>query len=253
VSAPCFSGAVLVLFQGGPQSSKEAQDEDPWDMDISLLRAIGVTSRYVLSSAGGKFEAPSPALPALPSTEILSDLKLKDLEEDPDLKALVDQAQPWYDHYFHDDLIEEVRCWGAESRVAFLVCSHSGHQKNDETPPKWRFLGLIIYKLWGPPLRSMSILRVVVPGEYRLQGYGRVLMRWVIEKARGMSRSICSRLTLCSLPEAIPFYERLQFTPIPQDDPEDAPPPDPELPQPMPGSLWMQLKCGRVTKTGGRR
>merc|ERR1711862_491904 len=103
------------------------------------------------------------------------------------------------------------------------------------------------------PLRTMSVLRVVVPAEYRLQGYGRVLMRWVIEKAKSLCGSQCKRLTLCSMPEAISFYERLQFVPIPQDDSDGDAPTDPSLPQPLPGALWLEFKCGRSSKPASRR
>lgn len=226
-----FKGALLVLEVLDGEASSE--------LDDTVLRALGVTSRWAFTCDSVQ----SLSVPDALETEMIADLKLRDLLQDPQAAALVAAAQPVYDEHFHESLLEDVVGW-ENSQVGFLVAKKPGGELE--------FCGLIVYKHWGAPLRSMSILRVVVPQKFRMQGFGRVLMRWAIGKARELPRSQCTRITLCSMPDAIPFYERLQFTPIPLDDMEPIPQDD-SLPQPMPGSLWMELKCGRAVKATGRR
>jgi len=238
-----FRGALLVLEAPPDAESTGCGEED----QEGLLRALGVTSRWSVAEHG--FE--SLTLPPALVTEIIGDLKLKDLEQDPDVVALVSQAQPLYDHHFHEDLIEDVRS-RESAQVGFLVA----RREEGDGLVQSQFLGLIVYKHWGPPLRVLSILRLAVPSKFRLQGFGRVLMRWAIEKARQMPRTLCARLTLNSMPEAIPFYQRLQFTPIPQDENDDGGEPrveEVDAGQPMPGALWMEMKCGRSFQPVGKR
>merc|ERR1712190_296418 len=147
------------------------------------------------------------------------DLRLRDLEGCMALAALVTEAELLYDEYFHSELLEDVRSWEG-SQVGFLIKAHprSAPRPKDASVGEYgELLGLIIYKFWGPPLRTLSVARVAVPQKYRMQGYGRQLMRWVVDKAKQKPRSECTNISLCAMPEAIPFYERLRFTPIPQE------------------------------------
>mmetsp|Transcript_79034 Transcript_79034/g.175133 ORF Transcript_79034/g.175133 Transcript_79034/m.175133 type:complete len:86 (+) Transcript_79034:3-260(+) len=85
-----------------------------------------------------------------------------------------------------------------------------------------------------------------------MMGYGRQLMRWVLEKARQKPRSECTRVTLCAMPDAIPFYERLHFTPIPEDQLE-MPAESEDSSRRVPGALWLEYRCGRAYKAPGKR
>lgn len=232
--------AVLRQFKGALLLIEEADvGGDRSDDDAALLRSLGVTSRWRASQGGlGAFD-----LPAAPATEVLGDFRPKDLEADPALAALVADAQPLYDEHFHEDLLEDLGS-KENARISFLVRPGQAEQV---------FCGLIVYKFWGPPLRVMSILRVAVPQKFRMLGYGRQLMRWAMQKATQMPRTQCAKLTLCAMPEAITFYDRLGFAPMPDESLEMPPEESDEVPKRLPGAVWMEYKCGRSYKATGKR
>merc|ERR550514_82519 len=70
-------------------------------------------------------------------------------------------------------------------------------------------------------MRVMSIQLVMVSQHRRMQGYGTVLMRWCVDKAKGKPRGACNRVTLSATPEAVPFYEHLKFSRMPQQESEE--------------------------------
>eukprot|EP00933_Yihiella_yeosuensis_P081077 TRINITY_DN94616_c0_g1_i1.p1 TRINITY_DN94616_c0_g1~~TRINITY_DN94616_c0_g1_i1.p1 ORF type:complete len:461 (-),score=103.93 TRINITY_DN94616_c0_g1_i1:360-1742(-) len=252
-----FKGGILLLERGSEGSSDEQEAE------VAILHALGVSARFRSDSGGlEKAEIPEPLI-----GEVIGDLRLKDLAAKPDLGALAEEAQPLYDEHFHADLLEDLEGWEG-SQLGLLVSSKKSKTKaasksqkdvDDDKDHSPELLGLIVYKFWGPPLRAMSVLRVAVPQKYRMQGFGRQLMKWAMDQARHKPRHECARVTLCAMPEAIPFYERLQFSPIPEEEDPQAPPQDEESKPPpsvgarMPGAIWMEHKCGRSFKPNSRR
>eukprot|EP00440_Ansanella_granifera_P033159 gb/GFBE01035976.1/.p1 GENE.gb/GFBE01035976.1/~~gb/GFBE01035976.1/.p1 ORF type:complete len:418 (+),score=63.08 gb/GFBE01035976.1/:1-1254(+) len=230
-----FKGGLLIL------ESPASQSED--DEAATLLRALGVTARFRRDcDAAGGF-APAD-LPEVSVGEVIGDLRLKDLAS-AELEHLIEAAELLYDEHFHAPLREDLEGW-SESRLGLLVTTPKDQVARE-------LLGFIVYKFWGPPLRVMSILRVAVPQRCRMQGLGRQLVRWAMEKARQKPRSDCTRVTLCAMPSAIPFYERLQFTPIPLEDLQPLPEGDDEGGAEMPGATWMEHRCGRSYKANSRR
>merc|ERR1712087_944811 len=135
---------------------------------------------------------------------------------------------------FDDDLIELIGEEGV--RLGLLVAA----------PPKCQqdLYGFIIYKFWGPPLKTMSISRVAVPARYRLQGFGRQLVRWAIEKAKRKPRHECTRVSLKATPDAVRFYQRLNFTQVLDDDPLSG-----EASSNEPNSSWMEYNYGASARS----
>jgi len=206
-----------------------------------LLQSMGITSRW--QALGDGFR--SVAVPIAPETNVIGDLRLRDLEEQPELAALVEQAQPLYDKYFHEDLLDDLRDKGDTGRLAFLV-------RPGEASAEARFCGVLVYKFWGPPLRAVSILRVAVPDRLRFLGYGRTLMKWIMQKATQKPRAQCAKVTLCAMPEAVAFYDRLGFAFVPDENIELPAETDDGVRR-LPGAVWMEYKCGRSYKPPSRR
>ncbi|CAE8591953.1 unnamed protein product, partial [Polarella glacialis] len=246
-----FKGGLLVL-EGGCDDSEAS----------GLLQALGVSARF--RRAASSQDAPFPGallvpdeLPPVLVGEVIGDLRLKDLKTNPELAALAEAIDPLYREHFHESLEEDLEGWSG-SLLGVLASRPSAAPKGaadgSNSEGQRELLGFIVYKFWGPPLRAMSILRVAVPGRYRMQGFGRQIVRWAIEKARQRPRHETARCTLCAMPEAIRFYERLQFTPIPIEDLQPLPAENAEeRGARMPGALWMELKCGRTYKPSVRR
>lgn len=240
-----FKGGLLVLEEGIAN-----------DIDLDLEAAVASNQQCVHPEV----------MPESIAGEVMGDLKLKDVDTRPEVRALVEAAEPLYEDSFHASLEDDLRSWEG-SLLGLLLRSSSSSSllgkategtsqgnkgARNDSPREDELLGLIVYKHWGPPLRAMSILRLAVPQRYRMQGFGRQLMRWAMEKARQKPRSECARVTLCSMPEAIAFYERLQFTPMPLEDLCPLPEEEGEG-QRMPGALWMEYRCGRSYKPVGKR
>lgn len=217
-----FKGALLVL-----EGDRGDLDEDEAG---GILRTLGVTTRWRVAGVG--FE---PAkLPLLQPGKVFGDLKVSDLARDPMLLGLLKEAEPLYQRHFHEDLTDEVGSW-QDAYIAFLV------QPGKTTADK-QLLGFVVYKFWDWPLRCMSVLRIAVPDKYRMLGCGRQLMRWAMDKARRKPRRECTKVTLCAVPEAVTFYERLNF--VRTEEATDAPMDveDEDIPQPLPGAVWMSYR-----------
>jgi len=255
-----FHGALLVI-EGPHEAQGEAEERERGEEVAMLLHALGVSARW--SAAAGSFEQVS--VPAAPVGEMTGDLRLRDLEKSPELLKLVaEKAQPLYEEFFHEDMMEELRSWTNPScpqegaMVAFLVSPPGAGdrrpQAEEDAEPSERseLLGFIVYKFWGPPLRAMSILRVAVPHKYRMMGFGRQITKWAMERAKQKPRHECAKVTLCAMPEAIAFYDRLKFTPIPVEDLAELPEEE-DRGERLPGALWMEFRCGRAYKPVGRQ
>merc|ERR1711974_16108 len=120
--------------------------------------------------------------------------------------------------------------------MGLLVCTPAAEPGRKA---KAFFLGFITYKFWGPPLKAMSVSRVAVPERYQMQGFGRQLVRWAIDRAKQKSRYECDRVTLSAIPKAVPFYERRNFVPV-----ENNELPDDDGPQVSDG-VKMEYRLGR--------
>jgi ribosomal protein S18 acetylase RimI-like enzyme len=210
----------------------------------TMFHDFGITTRWHCEEK----VAPAPvAFPKAPKGKMLEDFKYRHLNEDSSMLALVAQVQPLYDKHFHSDLLEDLKDREG-CMVTFLVA--------DEPVDKQSYqpIGFIVYKFWGAPLRSMSILRVAVFDCYRKHGFGKLLMQKAMEKARKKPRSECSRVTLHGVPEALRFYERLNFTPIPEENLCDLSAADVDADiTPMTGAVWMEYRCGREYKPPRKR
>merc|ERR1711982_154921 len=134
-----------------------------------------------------------------------------------ELAPLYAEAELMCKQEFDDDLSESLAA--VEGVRLALLASDGG---NTVASNHLVFYGFIIYNFWGPPLKAMSISRIAVPPKYQMQGFGKQLVRWAIEKAKQKPRHECNRATLSAIPKAVPFYERLGFTPVPPEAEEES-------------------------------
>lgn len=220
-----FKGGLL-LIEGPRQIDNELET-------ACLLHAVGIKERWSAQmelAVLAQVEVPSPL-----KGEVLADIRLRDIKEDAMLTSLLEQVEDLYPQEFDDDLLELLGTEGV--RLGLLVPVGSSHKQDAaEQPP---MLGFIIYKFWGPPLKSMSISRVAVPKKYQMHGFGRLLVRWAIEKAKQKPRHECTSVSLLATAKAIPFYEHLNFRrmPEPEDDPHSSE-----------GCVWFEYQFGRIVR-----
>lgn len=232
-----FKGAIVVV------EDESASIDDP--SIIGPLVLAGITERWCALDGGEVWQ--QAAAPAVPATEIIGDITSRDVETKESIALLVEQVQPLYDEHFHADLREELSSWEG-ARLAFLV---RARPKAADGEPQQEALGVIVYKFWEPPLRAMSIPRLVVLKKWRMLGCGRLLMRWAMDKAQQKPPRECTKVTLCAMPEAIPFYERLKFAPRKMEEEEASA--EAEGSTLMPGAVWMEYRCGKPFKPPARK
>lgn len=234
-----FKGVLVVIEETWQAPSAEEAEEEAQ----RLAYAVGVRTRWRAGAAA--LEATDLAPPLC--GEVLADLRLRDVREDPTLAPLLEEMEPLYQQEFDDDMLE---VFGVEGvRLGLLVAEVPSNTEvaKASSPPR-KLLGFIVYKFWGPPLKAMSILRVAVPDRFQMLGFGRQLVRWAIERAKAKPRHECDRVSLSAIPKAVNFYERLNFVPAP--DEEDAPPD--EVPKGE-GTLKMEYRCGQAPRKAGKR
>jgi len=233
-----FGGALVVIEEPWEYPEEEEGEEET----ARLVNAVGVKARW---RAGASALEPVP-LPQLLRGEVLGDLRLRGVREDAALAPLLAELELLYRQEFDDDLLEVLSVEGV--RLGLLVSAAPDKAgKLRVVPGSAQFLGFIVYKFWPPPLKAMSILRVAVPGKFQMLGFGRQLVRWAIERAKLKPRHECDRVTLSAIPKAVAFYERLNFTPAPD---EEAPPD--EVPE-AESTLKMEYRYGQAQRRAGRR
>eukprot|EP00747_Dinoflagellata_sp_TGD_P168509 gnl/TRDRNA2_/TRDRNA2_195033_c0_seq1.p1 gnl/TRDRNA2_/TRDRNA2_195033_c0~~gnl/TRDRNA2_/TRDRNA2_195033_c0_seq1.p1 ORF type:complete len:336 (+),score=86.85 gnl/TRDRNA2_/TRDRNA2_195033_c0_seq1:138-1145(+) len=68
---------------------------------------------------------------------------------------------------------------------------------------------------------TLTVTRLAVPEGRRGRGYGKRLMRWLLDRAARMPRSECAWISLSSLKGSTAFYEQFGFTDMTAEDPDD--------------------------------
>jgi len=186
--------------------------------------------------------------------EYLFDLDLKRLEHDASLAGFVGQAETLFKSFFEEcGFISSIRTW-SQCLVTLLLaevpaCEHSAARQE--------LAGFVIYKHWGPPVRTMTLLRVAVDPKHRGFGFGRQLVKIVEDRARALPVQACGEVSLCALPEVVSFYKKMSY----KEDVRDA--------KAMmgssgahaagdgcdgvPGSVFMRRKCVRARGTARQR
>jgi len=229
-----FKGLLVVVEEEDSGASNEACQDDR--LTACLLHAVGVKARWRALPGGAglrQVEMPEPL-----RGDVVGDLKLRDFRENVNLAAVFTEVEVLYPQEFDDDLVDLLSEEGV--RMGILLASP---MQGERQPEPRDFYGFVIYKFWGPPLKTMSISRVAVPSRYRVQGFGRQLVRWAIERAKQKPRHECARVSLLATSSAVPFYERLNFTATsPEDSPSGAAGPE------LPGSVWMEYSYAAASR-----
>lgn len=151
---------------------------------------------------------------------------------------------------FQEDVLEMIRTKPSENSpplVLALMVQTSAEKVQNK--PDNRLLSFLVYRLWGPPVKTFTIYHLAVSPHLRGLGYGRQMMKWAISQARAMPRSMCGAVTCSSLAEAIPFYQRLGFI---TDKFAEQVIKDSKVESFTPGQLFMKYKLkyiGPVTKS----
>jgi len=115
---------------------------------------------------------------------------------------------------FNEDVFEkaEEKDW----TVAVLTRPYSGAPADNA--PTRELAGFICYKI--RPGRVFHIARIAVPERMRIGGYGRRIMRWVLDKAAAYPKSEVAWIELSAVVQAVPFYESFGFMDMSCDDVE---------------------------------
>lgn len=92
-----------------------------------------------------------------------------------------------------------------------------------------RLTGLICHHMIEG-LAEFKVELVFVPSMYRGLGFGKRLVRWVIERAAHMPQSTCNWISLNALDSRVSFYEQFGFTDLGSSDSK------------RPDTTWMELK-----------
>nr|ACU45176.1 transcription regulator-like [Prorocentrum minimum] len=229
-----FQGLACRRRGGGQRCLERGVPDDR--LTACLLHAVGVKARGAPCRAAlgfGRWRCPSHC-----GATWLENLKLRDFRENVHLAAVFTEVEVLYPQEFDDDLVDLLSEEGV--RMGILLASP---MQGERQPEPRDFYGFVIYKFWGPPLKTMSISRVAVPSRYRVQGFGRQLVRWAIERAKQKPRHECARVSLLATSSAVPFYERLNFTATsPEDSPSGAAGPE------LPGSVWMEYSYAAASR-----
>jgi len=150
-------------------------------------------------------EAPSEA--RLPDVDldnpiILTDVKphSKEVQLDPTTAALLEQVRALGQACFKEDGLD-----GCSKRGGWRINLLAAGLDQGAGAA---LLGFIVYRL-RPDVRALTVAKLAVPGIYRRRGYGRVLMQGLIAQAKQLPE--IDTVSLASLPEAITFYQRLNF------------------------------------------
>jgi len=140
--------------------------------------------------------------------EYLCDLDLERLEHESSLADFVAQAEMMFKMFFEEcGFISSLRSWD-HCLVTLLLIEAPADEHNEA---KMELAGFVIYKHWGPPVRTMTLLRVAVDPKHRKLGYGRKLVKIVEDKARALPVQACGEVSLCALPEVVAFYKNLSY------------------------------------------
>ena len=76
--------------------------------------------------------------------------------------------------------------------------------------PDNELLAFIMYKVMNERA-CLSIANVAVPKNQRRRGYGRIIVKWMINYAKKSLKHLVNFLALSSLPNTIKFYKSLGF------------------------------------------
>lgn len=178
--------------------------------------------------------------PASPMEEYLCDLDLERLEHDSSLAGFVAQAETMFKTFFEEcGFMSSLRDW--KPCLVTLLLAPAGERAEAER----ELAGFVIYKHWGPPVRTMTLLRVAVDPKYARLGYGRQLVKIVEDRARALPVQACGEVSLCALPEVVGFYRKMRYV----EDARSAMCSDTVASAScdgLPGSVFMRRKCVRA-------
>lgn len=163
----------------------------------------------------------------------------------PSMMSLLAQVKELSKECFEDNCLD-----GCSKRGGWHVTLLAGmgpEKEVDVTAKPKLLLGFVVYRL-KPNLHVLSVAKLAVPQVYRRRGYGRQLISWAIQYVKKLPEISC--VSLASLPEAVPFYQRLGFRKLhvitdTTEGHEDY----------IPGQVYMEFptRKGKSGRTGGRR
>ncbi|CAD7962628.1 unnamed protein product [Amoebophrya sp. A25] len=114
-----------------------------------------------------------------------------------EMQKLVDQAKDLFAEEFEEEFASQVSKKGGYRLT--LMADEAGD-----------LCSFIMYKT-NPSEKCLSIAHVAVPSTKRRLGYGRRIMRWLIQYAKKQPRSQIAFLALSSMPGSIKFHQSLGF------------------------------------------
>ncbi|CAD7955661.1 unnamed protein product [Amoebophrya sp. A25] len=115
----------------------------------------------------------------------------------PEMQKLVEQAKDLFAEEFEEEFASQVSKKGGYRLT--LMADEAGD-----------LCSFIMYKT-NPSEKCLSIAHVAVPSTKRRLGYGRRIMRWLIQYAKKQPRSQIAFLALSSMPGSIKFHQSLGF------------------------------------------